>query len=187
MMKDRSSSKTNILWAISEIARLADGDDRVFIWWSGHGNKNEISTSDGRFSTSKLDSALDNINCAFLYMIFGSCYSGSLLDDLQEPNRIIYTASNASETAIGTELRSDFMWATYAALNPSPILGSILKSAWKADLDKDGKVSLQEIFFFAKNFVLNIRTYGTQHPQKWVGQDIVNESLHYLGDGTYTR
>jgi len=126
---------------------------------------------------------LDKIQCKYLYIVLGSCYSGALIDDLMEENRIIYTSSNKTETAKASEFRSDFMWASYAALEPFPFFGRRTECAAAADKNSDGRVSLLEMFNFAEKFVLDKRL--TQHPQRWVGSQIGSDSDHYIGEGSY--
>lgn len=181
--RDSPTSKQNILTSIDRIANLADKEDQVLVWWTGHGLPNAVDAYDDLLSATELDSALDQIQCHSLYLIFGSCYSGSLIDDLKEENRLIYTASNSTETAKGSEFKSDFMWATYAALEPFPYFGTFEESARVADLNSDGKISLLEMYSFAEAFVTRKRI--NQHPQRWVGSLIGNDLFHYIGNGTY--
>jgi hypothetical protein len=183
IQRDAPSTKEYILRSIRIIAELADRDDDVLFWWSGHGLPNGLETPDGILSASILDSELDKIQCKYLYIILGSCYSGSMIDDLMADNRIIYTASNKTETAKASKFRSDFMWASYAALEPFPFFGKKNECAAAADLNFDGKISLLELFNFAEKFILAKRS--TQHPQKWIGSLIGNDSNHFLGRGSY--
>ncbi|MFX0204438.1 MAG: C13 family peptidase, partial [Candidatus Hodarchaeota archaeon] len=107
--RDRKTTVANFNWAVNQIASLADSTDQVLIFWFGHGtndtfwkinNYGKADTppeTDHDITASEFDSKLDTINCSEMIIIIESCYSGSLIDDLDdEQNRLIYTSSNYS-------------------------------------------------------------------------------------------
>ncbi|MFX1253169.1 MAG: C13 family peptidase [Promethearchaeota archaeon] len=184
--RDAVTSFENIEWAISQIADQAKPDDQVIIWWTGHGT----NASGGLFDTGNpdayvtptiLDDALDTIKCRQMLIFLGPCFAGTFINALKEPNRIIYTSSLENETSHAS-VAAYSVWdrATYYALDPD-------FSAFTADTDSNGKVSLWEVYDYANTLILN--KFDDQHPQRWIGLNfrINNRSDkdEYIAEGTF--
>ncbi len=178
--RDRVTSLENVQWAINEIAWLSDADDKVLIWWTGHGGYGEMDAFTDDITATQFDTLLDSIICGQMYIFLGPCHSASMIPYLDdEQNRVIYTSCNTHEGGHAYFEHSYWPWATYTALHP-------LAGAPTADDNSNGYISLFEIFDYSYDFILIDRGYTDQHPQRWVGTDVTSDSISYLGDGTYS-
>ena len=184
--RDRFTSLENVQWAINQIAWLSDADDKVLIWWTGHGTNAsgglfDTGSSDAYITPTQLDTALDMIRCTQMLIFLGPCFSGIFIDELKESNRIIYTSSLENELSHAS-VSAYSVWdrATYYALDPD-------FSAHTADTDSNGKISLWEVYDYANNLILN--RFDDQHPQRWVGLNFrINnrsDANEYIADGYY--
>ena len=188
--RDATTSVFSVEWALNEIGMLADGDDQVVIWWTGHGGfiigQNDVII-DGQFQThadyigsTHFDQLLDGIFCDKMYIFLGPCHSGYWINSLNdEPNRAIYTSCEWDEVGWAADEHSYWPWATRKALDPS-------LSATSADDDSNGKVSLWELYTWADHWV-RVTQDKNQHPQRFVGQGVAygSDTYKYLGDGSY--
>jgi hypothetical protein len=124
-----------------------------------------------------MDSELDSITSYYLAVFLGQCHSGEFIDNLNdgyEENRGIYTSCASNETA-ATEgvYHSAWPWAIMKGLDPD-------YNASNADTNSDDRISLDELFTFAYNYISNQQT-----PQRWLGDALVPDSSTYIGDGYY--
>ncbi|MHA1450142.1 MAG: carboxypeptidase regulatory-like domain-containing protein [Candidatus Hodarchaeales archaeon] len=189
--RDRETSLDNILWGISQIAYRCDADDEIVVWWTGHGGVDSLNTFTGWTPISVIADALAEINCANMYIFFDSCHSGSFIDDLAEPNRAIFTCCAANEVGWMDPFHCVFSLSNLLALDPFyPTYDFHDILAYNADiLPPFGEISLFEMFHFAYDFSTTYTSQGryrtTQHPQKWLGESILNDLVHTVGDGYY--
>lgn len=182
--RDRETTKSNVKWAINEIAKEASSVDQVIIYWTGHGRVDILWTASFTISANDFDSYLDGINCDEMVIFLGPCRSGSFIDNLNDKqNRAIYTSCTASQSGylyvppLGLyPTHSLYPWAVYRGLDPD-------LDASTADTNNDGKVSLRELFIFCVDFV-DDHTSSSQDPQYWTG-NLVYHHIAYVGDQNY--
>jgi hypothetical protein len=198
--RNRTTSVANFNWAVNQIASNADSTDQVLIFWSGHGTNDTLWKinnwnfyDDHDISASDFDSKLDTINCSEMIIIIESCFSGSLIDDLNdEQNRLIYTSSNYTTSYGWNEFDGDewmggwFSNSSICALDPD-------FNASDADTNSDDRVSLYEMYLYANQTTIDIWTQRSEawkaenpmaKPQRWVGTGI-SDSETYIYDGYY--
>ncbi len=181
--RDRATSRANVEWATNQLENIVDSNDRVIIWWTGHGNVDIFGTDADTITATQLDSYLDDIICDEMFIILGACHSGSFINDLDdEQNRAIYTSCMADQEGyflLGSG-HSLYPWATYRGLDPN-------LNADDADVNNDNKVSLYELFNYCVDFIddnLDHSIYP-QDPQRWVGTAIGDDANSYIEDGYY--
>jgi len=157
-----NATKANILNSIGWLASNSEGDDYVFFFYSGHGDKSGATTKIVPYdyvtdiSESEIGSAFNSISCSKMIALFDSCYSGGLIDSVQGPNRIIISACTESESSAESPFLMQgiftfFFLQSYINLN--------------ADYDHDGKVMIEEAFQYTKNYSLNYGVSLFQNPQ----------------------
>ncbi|MFX0065453.1 MAG: C13 family peptidase [Candidatus Hermodarchaeota archaeon] len=184
--RDAVTSLTSIEWAVSQIADQVKPDDQVIIWWTGHGTNEsgglvDTGHPDDYISPTQLDNILDVIKCRQMIIFLGSCFSGAFINELKEANRIIYTASRENETSHASVVAYS-VWnrAIYHALDPD-------FSAYTADTDSNGRISLWEVYDYANTVILN--KFDDQHPQRWVGLNFSmnnrSDAHEYIANGYY--
>jgi hypothetical protein len=185
---DAETTPSNLQAQTDLIASKSTQHDRVLIWWTGHGKSvpyftcphaiNEVPNM--HISPSALDNALDTIICEFMYIMLGPCYSGAWIDPLKENNRVIFTscASDQKGEVTWAGTHSIWPWGTYQALDSD-------LNATVADTTHDGRISLGELFDFAKKFLYDLDFGENQTPQRWKGDLIGSYDAHFIGDAYY--
>lgn len=177
--RDRVTSKANVEWAIDRVASQSDYDDRVFVWWTGHGGYNVMDTYTNTMTAAEFDTALDAIHCDEMYIFLGPCHSGTLINNLEADNRAIYTSCDDHEGGWATTYHSFWPYATVMALHPDNYASIV-------DTNSNDMVSLYELFNWAYIRITVYEGFSDQHPQRWVGSSIDPDSNDYIGDGTYS-
>ena len=103
-----------------ELAGLAaaavDGQDIVVVMLTSHGSPDLMAvktTPDGPVSAVSADGLaefLAPLSNDKQILILQACFSGSLIDELRSPNRIILTAASADRSSFGCNPDSDNTW-----------------------------------------------------------------------------
>ncbi|HNR57710.1 MAG TPA: C13 family peptidase, partial [Methanothrix sp.] len=81
---DRPTSRSNVQWAINEVAARSDIKDKVLFLYSSHGNVNFVSCvpgspDGGSITADEMDNWLDAISCKEMAIIIEACHSGSFI------------------------------------------------------------------------------------------------------------
>jgi hypothetical protein len=101
-----SVSTEDINDAISDVADIANSNDKVFIYIITHGDSNGLQMSSPPLKFSILDNWADKIPCSQMVITYDSCYSRNIFDylsyddDVPHKNRIIIVSAG----------RENFMW-----------------------------------------------------------------------------
>lgn len=116
----------------TEIARMAqaatDGRDTVVVMLTSHGVPDVLAVKtapDGPISEVSADQLADflaPLSNDRQILILQACFSGSLIDELRAPNRIIMTAASAERSSFGCNPESDNTWFI-KSLNRSMAVG----------------------------------------------------------------
>ena len=101
----------NIQIVLAEIGKLARDQDKIVLLFSTHGNINLLSVNASTTYYRGIDSQnlrdwLVPLRVKPTTLILSACYSGSFLEPLQLPNRIILTASAKDRTSFGCQFHS---------------------------------------------------------------------------------
>lgn len=118
--------------AIEELAAQAsDGEDLVIVMLTTHGGPDvlaykEPGSAPRGITPQMLRDRLAPLSDDQQLIILQACYSGSFIDDLAAPNRIILTAAAADRTSFGCEPNNDNTWYI-EALNEAFARGGSLK------------------------------------------------------------
>lgn len=165
---DRPTSRSNVLWAINEVASRSDVKDKVLFLYSSHGNVNFVSCvpgspDGGSITADEMDSWLDAISCKEMTIIIEACHSGSFIGKYKdgtyvaaeneltgdgENNRIVFTSAS-SDTSSWPDVDGD------SDPNPSDtgsesIYGYIMAfGVASADTDGNGRISFGEAYQYA--------------------------------------
>lgn len=107
----------NTSLALSNMAQQArDGEDLVVVMLTSHGSPDVVAlqTDQGgpivSVNADQLAGLLAPLRNDLQILILQSCFSGSLIDELQSPNRIIMTAAAADRSTFGCNPDSDNTW-----------------------------------------------------------------------------
>ena len=187
------NTKANLISTINTLTGIINEYDELVVFWAGHGDINLLRLRNmdryEEVSASEFDTYLDRILCDEMYLFLGSCYSGSLIDDLTDDsvnqNRYIYTSCAANEVSFYSydDLIPPYH-GPYSIFERS-IYNTLDPNEWgtQADINGNGKVSLGELRRYSYNDIINHEgTNGQQHPEVWIGSEIGNEDEIYLND-----
>lgn len=145
-------------------AQAVDGEDLVVVMLTSHGRPGTIAVYEGgngplfALTGAQLDEYLEPLENDRTLLIVQACFSGSLIRDLQHPNRIILTAASADRSSFGCSPDSDNTW--------------FIKSLNRA-MAQGG--SWQQIFATTRALVLADEAaagFPASNPQAWVGANM---------------
>jgi hypothetical protein len=100
-------NRTNLTASLHAIAETMDiSEDIGLIFLTSHGSPERLSTyfpglSYSNLTSSEVANALDESGIQNAIIIISSCYSGSFVDDLAGPTRLVLTASAADRSSFG--------------------------------------------------------------------------------------
>lgn len=102
----------NIQIVISQIEKLARAQDKIILLFSSHGNVDllSVNASSNNYtgvSPKNLLVWLAPLRARPTALILSACYSGSFVDPLKSPNRIILTAAAKDRTSFGCQFHSN--------------------------------------------------------------------------------
>lgn len=170
-----------ILLKINEILRVVDKEDLVLIYYSGHGKLNpagrlHLATSDTRINALEATSIsvgtvkeyVDISASKKIILMLDCCFSGAAglefakggVDDqlqLFSGGRGTYIMTASTGIQVAQEKESD----QYGVFTKHIIEGI---SSGEADLDGDGRITINELYRYVHNHVLE---EGFQEPVKW--------------------
>ena len=128
--------------------------DKLLVFVTDHGGTGDyLSTSyiylwnNDRIYDYEVANLLSDIKCRYVNFVFGQCFSGGFIDNLQSQNRVIATACAASEYSYAqSDLQFDeFLYDWISAINEEDFYGYPVLS----DSTNDGVVSMYEAFQYA--------------------------------------
>lgn len=163
------SRKDNVLGAVHRLARTSEAGDVVALVLLGHGtargDRARFNLPGPDLSAAELAAALDELADRTVVVVMAAPASAPFIDTLSGPDRVIITA-----TATGAENQHTRFGGHF--------IDALAEDA--ADTDKDGRVSLLEVFRYATREVERVfETEGllrTEHAM-----------LDDNGDGTGSR
>lgn len=139
---DAESDKSALDAAISRVATGAEAGDTIFLLLIGHGTANGdrflFNLPGPDLSATELNAMLEPHGGIRWIIVNGAPSSGPFIQVLSGPNRVVITA-----TASAAE--------RYHTVFPEHFIAAYAKPG--ADSDKNGRVSVQEAFIFAKREV----------------------------------
>lgn len=157
-----AATRTNIASVFNTLSSMLNSGDNLFIFTIDHGNQiydkhtalclwNNEQLHDYEFA-----SYINSINANKISICMGQCYSGGFLDNITSDRVVISTACNYNEQsfAMSNLLYDEYVYHWISAVageNPS---GTIVN----ADLNSDGRVSMNEAYFYAKTNDLQSET-----------------------------
>ncbi|MEL6959062.1 MAG: C13 family peptidase [Pseudomonadota bacterium] len=104
----------------ADLTRLAtaavDGEDLVVVMLTSHGVPDRIVVQPRQggeifdLTADDLANLLSPLSSDQQILILQACFSGSLIDELRSPNRIILTAASADRSSFGCSPESDNTW-----------------------------------------------------------------------------
>lgn len=170
------ANRTNLEHALSELGTRAGPEDMVFLFMTSHGGEDVFALSFYEAGIKDLTSVdlaamLTRTGIGPAVIVLSACHSGSFLDEIAAPDRLVITAARADRTSFGcadgldwTEFgRSLFDLALRQEPDPRKAFDIAARDVWKKELWSLRRASLPQIsegaaFGAAMDAVLAART-----------------------------
>ncbi len=149
-----SATKANLTQVFNTLAQQIGADDNLFVFIANHGNvingEYFCTLWHDSLSARELANELDKIHAETIAVLMQPCHSGGFIPYIKGENRVIMTActaegvSHPSQSVLGA-------WSEFSNLWTEAMAGMTRKGhPVDADSDKDGVVSMEEAFLYAK-------------------------------------
>jgi hypothetical protein len=165
-----SATRANLFSTFATLQGLMGSSDELMVFVTNHGGQTVSGTNQAKIWLWNYESIADwefanQVNLlnsgAKKYFVFGQCYSGGMVDNLAGPNRHIATASAFNEVSYACDGINDqgncgsFNYDEFVMHWTAAFKGSY-PNAWpllsNPDTNSDTVVSLDEAFFYARNW-----------------------------------
>ncbi len=158
-----NATSANILKKLSDIASKAKANDRIILFFSGHGTPGGIVAHDGLLPYSKINKVLSSSKSRCKICLIDVCHAGSVIESggnsYDNPGtHIIYMMSCRPDEY------SKENWSVGHGLFTQSLLKGI---RGKADINSDRNITLLELFNYVYKDVVNLASAKgwKQHPQ----------------------
>ena len=100
------ANRANLARALKEIGARQGAEDLAFLFLTSHGHEDEFALQFHAAGTTDLTAAefaqmLDNSGIGAAVIVVSACFSGSFIDDIQAPDRLVITAARGDRTSFG--------------------------------------------------------------------------------------
>lgn len=157
-----NATTANIMQKLSAICNRAQKEDRIVMYFNGHGDTGGLLTFDGFLKYKEIADQLDKSKANLKFVVIEACHSGSAKDAgiSNRNNQVWMVASRADE----------YSWQGAVADNSYFTLAVLKGLRGKADFNADKQVTVLELFKYAYNDVVNrngknVKPDEAQHPQ----------------------
>ena len=151
-----AATRANLTNIFNELGRKLTINDHLYLFVIDHGgSKDNRSQSyiclwnNENLQDYELATLLDKVNAGSMNIVLGQCFSGGFIDNLEKKGRVISTACTGSQYSYGC---SDIPYDEFVNQWTSGVAGQTAYGVKvSADSDKNGHVTMDEAFVFAKN------------------------------------
>ncbi|MFN3576586.1 MAG: C13 family peptidase [Tabrizicola sp.] len=107
------ANRANLARALSEIGARQGPEDLAFLFLTSHGREEEFALEFDEAGTRNLTSAeframLDASGIGPAVIVLSACFSGSFIDDIAAPDRLVITAARRDRTSFGCRDGADW-------------------------------------------------------------------------------
>lgn len=141
----------NLALVLRQVSTMARPVDKIVLLISTHGNAGLLAINFGGRNYPNIDVNWLNQSLAVLrdrptLLLLSACYSGSFVEPLSSPNRIILTAAAKDRNSFGCEFHSTNTYFIDALLNqPTMMTRSIVQIMEQAKVDVDQRERKQKL------------------------------------------
>ncbi|MEO5670720.1 MAG: C13 family peptidase, partial [Ramlibacter sp.] len=105
------ATRENVAVVLREVGSIARPQDKVLILFTSHGSRNALhinasKTEIGVITPADLQEWLGALRDKPTLLVISACFSGSFLEPLRSPTRIILTASSRDRSSFGCQFNS---------------------------------------------------------------------------------
>ena len=168
---DYAATEQTLSQTLIRLSKQLTSEDHLFLFVVDHGGSRDKKRDsyiwlwgDKQLSDKHLGLLLNLFDIGSMNILMGQCYSGGFYDELAGDRRIITTACQGDEQSwtCPDKPYDEFVYHWICAVNGADEEGNRVN----ADINGDGKVSMEEAFVYAKDHdrVNESPIYG---PQPW--------------------
>jgi hypothetical protein len=100
------ANRANLARALAEIGSRQGPEDLAFLFLTSHGHEDEFALDFPEAGTSSLTARdfrlmLDDSGIGAAVIVLSACFSGSFIDDITAPDRLVITAAREDRTSFG--------------------------------------------------------------------------------------
>lgn len=180
-----AATKANIESTFKQLSTIVKEDDHLFVFVTDHGNRDPKTSKsyiilwhgerlyDNELAYMLLPFRMKYVN---INVVLGQCNSGGFKDDLYCTGSVVATACSNVEVSYATkdELYDEFLYHWTSAINGENPYGEKVD----ADADKDGVVSMEEAFEYARENDRKAKE-NAEHPQYGASPQSLGEDLAF--------
>ncbi len=112
-MRYPMANRANLARALQEIGARQGPEDLAFLFLTSHGKKDVFSLDFHEAGTTDLTAAefkvmLDASGIGPAVIVVSACFSGSFIDDIEGPDRLVITAARGDRTSFGCRDRAEW-------------------------------------------------------------------------------
>ena len=166
---DYAATEQTLSQTLIRLSKQLTSEDHLFLFVVDHGGSRDKENDsfiwlwdDKQLSDKHLGLLLNLFDIGSVNILMGQCYSGGFIDDLIGDSRIVTTACSGNEQSWTSPDKpyDEFVYHWICAVNGADELGNPVN----ADINHDGKVSMEEAYAYATR------------------QDRVNETPQYVAE-----
>jgi Peptidase C13 family len=141
----------NVAQVLKKVAEMATPQDKVIVLFSTHGAAeilavNFANTPYPNIDPKFLKQALAPLEGKPVLLVLSACFSGSFIESLNSPDRVILTAAAKKRSSFGCQFQSTNTYFADAVFNqPSAIDRSIVDIMTQAKIDIDKREKAQKL------------------------------------------
>lgn len=112
-MRYPMANRSNLARALAEIGKRQGPEDLAFLFLTSHGKEDLFSLDFPEAGTNDLTATdfrrmLEDSGIGPAVIVVSACYSGSFLDDISAPDRLVITAAREDRTSFGCRDRAEW-------------------------------------------------------------------------------
>lgn len=160
------ANRENVLKKLNSLSKLAKEDDKLIIFYSGHGYPGGIYPYDEPISYQEINDILKSSKAKEKICIFNACNTGSVSDVKGETQ--MYKAPTSGNIIYIMSSRADEFSYEHPIAGHCIFTAGMLKGLrGKADANNDKKITVSELFNYVYNDVVHTTKSLelSQHPQ----------------------
>ncbi len=161
VLTNREATKSALLGAMHSMFSVADKDDTVILYFSGHGMEGSLVCYDGPLSYKYITNQMKACKAKQRIVIVDACYSGKMRNNghatrsHDSPNVMFFLSSRTNELS----RESKFKNSLFTIFLERGLRGG-------ADNNRDRRITARELYDFVHSGVVNASN-GHQHPVMW--------------------
>lgn len=166
MLLDEDATRTRVIAAMDKVFSMANANDIVVFYFSGHGYKGGFCVYDGCISYHDVRKSMSLSKCRNKMIFADACFSGNIREngsvsqyeenEARKANVMLFLSSRGNEISVE---RSDMANGMFTAYLQRGLRGG-------ADKDRNRIITALELFSYVNSRVSSV-TGGLQHPVMW--------------------